>query len=147
MIEANIEVRPLTLAEVDVLLRVDPDVFDDEVRLEWARDYLADPRAHLAVAIVDGVVIGMASGLVYNHPDKPRQLFLNEVGVAEPYRRRGVGRRLIETLLEAGRAAGCVEAWVATETDNHTAREFYAALGGREEPSPAVVYTFRWDGR
>ncbi len=145
MIEANIAVRLLTLAEVDALLRVDPDVFDDEVRLDWAREYLADPRAQLAVAIVEGVVIGMASGLVYNHPDKPRQLFINEVGVAEPYRRRGVGRRLIERLLETGRAAGCVEAWVATETENQTAREFYAAIGGREEPTSAVVYTFRWE--
>lgn len=77
----------------------------------------------------------MATGISCVHPDKPRQLFVNEVGVAGPYRRAGVGRRLVEALLAHGERLGCVEAWVATETSNAPARALYRATGGQEDAS------------
>lgn len=127
----------------DTLATVDPDVFDNPVVPEYLQEFLADPRNLLAVAIDDGIVVGMASGLLYNHPDKPRQLFVNEVGVAGGYRRRGIGTRLVRRLLEHGRAHGCTEAWVATEESNRPARALYEALDGTEDADRAVVYTWR----
>lgn len=56
----------------------------------------------------------MASGIVYVHPDKPLQLFVqlfvNEVGVAGHAQGRGIGKRLVQALLERGRELGCTEA-------------------------------------
>ncbi len=84
----------------------------------------------------------MATGISCVHPDKPRQLFVNEVGVAGPYRRAGVGRRLVEALLAHGERLGCVEAGVATETSNAPARALYRATGGQEDAELAVVYVY-----
>jgi hypothetical protein len=47
--------------------------------------FLSDPRHHLAVAIDEGWVVGMASAVHYVHPDKAPQLFINEVAVTPPY--------------------------------------------------------------
>lgn len=137
-----IAVRLLTAADAEVLARVDPDVFDAPVRAEWAVAYLARPHHLLAVAIDDGLVVGMASGIEYLHPDKPLQLFINEVGVSDRWQGRGLGKRLMHALLDEGRRRGCIEAWVATEVDNTAARALYSSVGGTEDQAQAVVYTW-----
>lgn len=136
----KIDVRVLGPDDGVVLADVAPEVFDDAVNPAWAAAFLADPRHHLAVALVDGQVVGMASAVDYVHPDKPVELWINEVGVAPAYQRLGLGRRLLQALFAAGVARGCREAWVLTERGNAAARGLYAAVGGAEDD--AVMFTF-----
>src|SRR5690606_26269543 len=103
------------------------------------------PMNHLVVAVTRGTVIGMATAISYVHPDIPLQLFINEAGVAGPYQRQGIGRRLVEQLLSHGHSLGCAEAWVATEVSNDSARALYLATGGKEDSERAVVYTYALD--
>lgn len=142
MIPPSIEVRLLSPDESRVLDSVAPDVFDHAVEPRFVDAFFRDPRSMIAVAIDDGVVVGMATAFTYVHPDKPRQLFINEVGVAPPYQRRGLGSALVAALLERAKQMGCVEAWVATEEENTPARLLYQSLGGKEDAARAVVYTF-----
>lgn len=136
------EIRVLAPDQIDVLDRVDPDVFDGPVRREWAELFLADPSHVLVVAVYEGMVVGMGSGIVHGHPDKPFALFIDEVGVAQRMHRQGIGARIVGELLARGRALGCTNAWVATEVDNSAARALYSAVGGAEDPRHAVVYTW-----
>lgn len=140
-----VEIRILGPDDGAVLDRVDPEVFDEGVDARWSAEFLADPRHHLAVAIDGGVVVGMASGVHYVHPDKPPELWVNEVGVAPSHHRRGVGKAMLAALFARGRELGCGEAWVLTETDNTAARALYAAAGGEEIDPPPVMVTFRLD--
>lgn len=142
--DAAIEVRLLDPGETAPLDRVAADVFDGPVVARWRDEFAADPRHHLAVATAGGTVIGMASALHYVHPDKPPELWINEVGVDGAWRRRGVGRRLVAALLAHGRALGCAQAWVLTEPDNAEARALYEAAGGRPG-GPTVLYEFPLD--
>jgi aminoglycoside 6'-N-acetyltransferase I len=116
------------------------DVFDHPVDAALAAEFLADPRHHLAIAIDDGRIVGMASGVHYIHPDKAPELWVNEVGVAPSEQGRGIGRRVLRVLLDHGRALGCGEAWLLTDDANAAARRMYAAAGGRE--SPQIMITF-----
>ena len=104
--------------------------------------FLSVPRHHLAVAIDEGRVVGMASAVHYVHPDKAPQLFINEIAVAPPYQRQGIGRRLLERLLDRGRELGCREAWLGTEPSNTAARRLYTAAGGVEAPYDNVNFVF-----
>jgi ribosomal protein S18 acetylase RimI-like enzyme len=140
---ARIITRILGPGDIAVLDRVAPDVFDEEIDPRWAAEFLADPRHHLVVALDGDLVVGMASAVDYVHPDKARQLWVNEVGVAPTHHRLGIGRQLMTAMLEHGRALGCYEAWVATEDSNTAARGLYAAVGGTENDEPTVVVTFR----
>lgn len=146
MSDHPLPVRLLGPADADVLARVAPDVFDHAVDARWTAEFFADPRHHLVVALDDGVVVGMASGVHYVHPDKPPELFVNEVGVAPSHRRRGLARRLLAALFERGRAVGCAEAWLGTEASNTAARRLYESAGGEADPEPFVTFTFRLDG-
>jgi ribosomal protein S18 acetylase RimI-like enzyme len=127
-----ISVRMLGPGDDDALAHVADDVFDNAVDPALARQFLGDPRHHIAVATDDGVVVGFASGVHYLHPDKPAELFVNEVGVAPSHQRRGLGRAALDALLAHGRSLGCVTAWVLTDRDNAAARALYSRLGGVE---------------
>jgi aminoglycoside 6'-N-acetyltransferase I len=132
----------VTARDAHLLDRVDPDVFDHAVRPDYLAEFLAVPSNRLVVAMTEGKVVGMASGFVYGHPDKPLQLFVNEVGVASSHRRRGIAARLVSEMLAEGTRAGCREAWVATEVANDAARRLYRSLGGAEDADRAVIYTW-----
>lgn len=144
-------VRMLQSGEVDVLANVAADVFDNAVDPGLAAAFLADPRHHIAVAIDAGQVVGFASAVDYLHPDKPAELWINEVGVAPGHQGRGLGKRLIACLLDHGGTLGCGTAWVLTEAANAPARALYASAGGRPEPDAGnvdgqvVLYVFDRD--
>jgi aminoglycoside 6'-N-acetyltransferase I len=125
-----------------VLNSVDPDLFDLPVQAALTEEFLADPRHHIAVAIERTSVVGFASAVHYVHPDKPADLWINEVGVADGHRRRGIARRLLMALLEHADALGCREAWVLTERDNLPAMALYESAGGREAPDDVVMFSF-----
>lgn len=130
----------LDAGEAAVLDHVAADVFDNAVDARLTAEFFADPRHHLAVALDGGQVVGFASGVHYVHPDKPPELFIDEVGVAPTHQGQGIARRLMEMLLEHGRALGCVQAWVGTDHDNAAANRLYASVGG--VPEPFVLYAF-----
>jgi len=96
---------------------------------------LSDERTVFLAAFDGDEPVGFAFG--YELPrrhGRPTELFVYELGVDERYRRRGIGRRLMEELLR-GRAA----AFVLTEPDNEAANALYASLG-RPVRSEAVMW-------
>jgi len=136
-------IRVLGPGDAAVLDRIANDVFDDEIRPESLQEFLADPRHHLAVAVEKGRVIGFASAVDYVHPDKPRELWINEVGVAPSYRRRGLAARLLQALFQIARERGCGEAWVLTERGNRAATQLYRHLAGERMAEDTIGFTFR----
>ena|SRR5687768_1257134 len=140
-----VEIRILRAEDAEILAHVAPDVFDGPVDARWSAEFLADERHHLAVALDNGWIVGMASAVHYVHPDKPPELWVNEVGVADAYQRQGIGLKLLEALFAHGRTLGCSEAWVLTEESNTAARRLYARAGGIE--SAALMYSFPLDAQ
>ena len=138
-----LETKILDSRDQAVLANVAPGVFDDALDPRLVSEFLGDDRHHLAVAIEHGQVIGFASGVHYVHPDKPADLWINEVGVSPGHQGRGVGKAVVRALLEHGRHLGCGEAWVLTDDANTAAVRLYASVGGT--PEPAVMFTFTLD--
>lgn len=141
--ETQAEVVMLRAGDEAVLADVADDVFDEPVDASLVAEFLNDPRHHIAVARYAGRVIGFASAVHYLHPDKPTELWINEVGVAPAYQGKGVGKRLLAALLEAGGQAGCGKAWVLTHRSNKAACGLYRSVGGREALGDIVMFDFR----
>ena len=128
----NIEIRVLRAGDDAVLSNVAPDVFDGPLDPAFTREFLADPRHHIAVAIDSGRVVGFASGVDYLHPDKAPEMWINEVAVAPTHRRRGLGKSLLRALFAVARQRRCGEAWVLTYRTNAAAMSLYASVDGME---------------
>jgi aminoglycoside 6'-N-acetyltransferase I len=103
-------------------------------------EFLADPRHHLAVAMHADTVIGFASAVHYIHPDKPAELWINEVGVAPTHRNRGIAKRLLHEVLGLAKSLGCREAWVLTDRSNEAAMRLYQSISARTSRDQ-VIFT------
>ncbi len=142
----NIQIRKLTLADEKLLNQVAEGVFDDPIQPASARMFLSDPRHHLVVAVEDQTVVGFATAVHYEHPDKRYpEMWVNEVGVAPTHRGHGLARRIITLLFEVAAQLGCREAWVLTDEENAPAMGLYASLGGLKAPNTQIMYSFILD--
>jgi ribosomal protein S18 acetylase RimI-like enzyme len=121
----NIELIRIDRHNAALLGAVAAGVFDEPIVPERAAAYLADPAHLLILAMNDGQAIGMAMAVVHKHPDKPEELYVDEIGVAPEFRRRGVARLLMDAMVGWGQERGCTEAWLGTEIDNVAARALY----------------------
>lgn len=128
-------------ANAAILARVADDVFDDDIDPSRVAAYLRAPGHMMVLAIADGTVVGQACGVIHRHLDLPTELYIDNLGVAEDFRRRGVASRLLDELVAWGRAEGCEESWVATEPDNDPACALYAGRGASAIP----VVMFEYD--
>lgn len=99
-------------------------------------DRLNDTHTRVYVAEINNAVIGYALGVIV---DLVPEMFVQETGgfladifVDSDYRRRGVGRKLVNTLCDWFRARGVsyLELYVASR--NADGKEFWSAVGGRE---------------
>ncbi len=135
-----ISIRELRDGDEAVLDHVARGVFDRCVQPHWVRDFLRDPGHHLVVAIEDDVVVGMISAVVFLHPDKAPQLWINEIGVGREHQRRGIGRQLVDATLELARRLRCTCAWLGSEPENVTAHRLYERAGGTG--APCLLFTF-----
>jgi ribosomal protein S18 acetylase RimI-like enzyme len=129
----DIVLRRLTADEGFVLDSAVEDVFDGPIDARRVAAYLAEPSHVMMVAMAGERVVGQCAAVVHRHPDKATELYIDEIGVAPEFKRRGIARRLLEGMLAVGKAMGCEEAWVGTENDNHPARGLYEKQGATAE--------------
>jgi ribosomal protein S18 acetylase RimI-like enzyme len=133
-------VRLLDASSTALLDCVAVDVFDEPVRADRLAAYLADPGHMLLVAVAGGQVIGQCAGVIHRHPDKPTELYVDEVGVTPAWQRRGVATAMMVELFRLGRRRGCEEAWVGTNADNAPAQALYRRFGS--PPLPIVMFEY-----
>jgi len=139
-------VRVLGSQDLPLLERVAPGLFDKPIRRELATEFLNDPRHHCVAAIDGDAIVGFVSAVHYVHPDKPTELWINEVAVAPTHRGRGLSKAMLREMLALAERLGCSEAWVLTDDANAPALRAYAAVGGVEAPTRAVMFTFHMRG-
>jgi ribosomal protein S18 acetylase RimI-like enzyme len=135
-----VDIRILGEGDPALLQACANGVFDHSRSPELVAEFLADARHHIVAAIVDGTLVGLVSAVHYVHPDKPPELWINEVSVAESHRGQGIAKRLLAAMLSHGRSLGCTEAWVLTEEDNVAAQRLYASVDGAHRN--VVYFTF-----
>jgi ribosomal protein S18 acetylase RimI-like enzyme len=127
----------------DGLVAAASHLFDGPARADATARFLDEDGHHLLVAYEDEQPVGFVTGVEVTHPDKGTEMFLYELAVDEPFRRRGIGRALVERLAARARTAGCYGMWVVTDEDNEAARATYEGTGGVPETRQVVeVWTF-----
>ena len=137
---SEIAILRLDEANAGLLDTVADDVFDDVVDPARLAAYIAQPGHLMTVAFAGGRVIGQCQAVIHRHVDRPTELYIDNLGVAEAFRRRGVASRLVQATFAWGRELGCEEAWVGTEPGNAEGRGFYEAGGAA--PIPIVMYEY-----
>lgn len=71
------------------------------------------------------------------------ELLIYDLAVLPTHQRRGIGRRLIQTVQGLAADAGIKTSWVPAANEDRHALDFYRSIGGT--PNPVTVFTFDRD--
>ncbi len=102
--------------------------------VEVSRATLELPNAYAVVARIDGEVVGFAVGVMRGAPEsmfakETKYLYLDRIAVDPAFRRKGIGRRLVQALLDHARQAGLSQVVLDTWEFNDEARSFFESMG------------------
>jgi len=137
----GIAVTVLGPGDLPRLLAVRAGLFDQAIDPAQSGAFLADPMNVIVLAHAGDHAVGMATGTVLLHPDKPPNLLVHELGTRDGWTRRGIATAMMQARRTAGAARGAQGMWLATETDNDAARGLYRRLGAAE----TMVACYVWD--
>ena len=105
---------------------------DAKRRLPLWQGYLADPAHHIFVASQNGTLTGVVCLGPPSHPAFGQRGEIDHLYVAKSAARQGIGKQLLNAALAHLAKGGYQGAALAVVRQNHPARAFYAACGGKE---------------
>ncbi len=113
----------------------------DALSAPYVDALLARPDFWALVAL-DGAdpVGGITAHVLPMTRNEAHELFIYDLAVHPTHQRRGIGRRLVETLCRDAAAAGVTVAFVPADVEDDHAVAFYTALRG--DPAPVTIFTF-----
>ena len=120
------------------------DVEPRDVRVRRITDALFAhaPAAHALLAWDGNRLVGLAAcSFLWPGAGTTRSLYLKELYVAETARRRGVGRMLLQRVLEIAAEHQCSRVEWTTDDVNTDAQRFYEKLGMKRHPSKIFYRT------
>ncbi len=124
---AGTRVEAMRETDLAQVLEIERAVFPAPWSAEGFRYELSNPRARVLVARSGTEVVGYVCVWLLQC-----ELKINNVAVRDDWRRRGLGARLLETVLQLGRSEGCDEATLEVRASNVVAVSLYRRFGFRE---------------
>ncbi len=112
-----------------------------EFTADTLKDFLGRDDRFYLLGYLDDQIAGAIHGYLYLHPTGVHYVWIDEVDVSEPMRRRGVGKAMMQAVLEWTKEKGADEAWLGTEDDNEAALALYKSLKPTETENEP---TFSW---
>jgi ribosomal protein S18 acetylase RimI-like enzyme len=102
----------------------------DEVKRQLVPGLRLQPQRLVLLALHGQEVVGAAVCFMgYSTFAARPRLNVHDLCVLAPHRGHGLGRRLMEAVLERARAAGCAAVSLEVRADNAIARRLYQSLG------------------
>jgi len=124
------ELRRAGAADLDAIMAIETTTFENDA---WSRTgmrgELLNVHSHYLVATraADPALIDAYAGLMA--PPGSPQADIQTIAVAAHARRRGLGRRLMQAMIEEASERGADELFLEVRADNPGAQELYASLG------------------
>ncbi len=123
----TVELRRAVAADLDAVIAIERAAYPQDA---WSADAMAsqleNPNTCYLIAEESGAVVGYAGMLA---PRGAESAEVHTVTVTETHRRRGIGRRMLVTLLEEAAERGAKEVFLEVRVDNPAAQDLYRSLG------------------
>lgn len=143
-----IEIKQLTQTDLPVLkslIHLFNTVFEEDesnIGSEEALSSLLSNNYFIALAALhqDEVVGGLTAYELPLYGSSPSEIFLYDLAVQTNHQRKGIGKRLLQTLKEYCLEHHIQEFFVLAHEEDEHAVEFYRATGGKGERVVNFVY-------
>jgi len=141
----------ISLLEIRRIMKIEDVVFPDFNNLldegtVWDADYgavfLQNQDNALFVATWEGELAGfLTAHRLQRFDQRKAEVLLYEIGVAEQFRHRGIGKALVDEVKIWAKTVGADEVWVQTNRSNQAAVALYRSCGGVEDSHDTTMYT------
>lgn len=130
---AKVSDIPALVQLLNLLFRIEQDFSPNEQRQSEGLNLILQNPKNAAIKIARdkaGTIIGMVSAqLVISSAQGSRSAWIEDMIIAENYRAKGVGRRLLTAILEWAKDNGATRAQLLVDLDNQPALGYYNHLG------------------
>jgi len=120
----NVNIMPMAESHLDAVAALEAQCFSDPWPRELLSRQLQSGRHVLLCAVCGGAVAGYA-GYEYVLDEG----YIGNVAVSADFRRRGLGRRLVEAMMESARQRELAFLTLEVRAGNEPARRLYEAMG------------------
>ena len=96
--------KRLSAGDEPVFTQVAREVFDEPVDAVRLHDYLRTPGHVMVLALEGDLVVGQCAAVIHRHPDKPTELYVDEVGTAATHRRQSIARAMMDEMFRWGKS-------------------------------------------
>jgi GNAT superfamily N-acetyltransferase len=100
------------------------------------------PKAITLFVLNDGAIAGVLNAFVNFSTFKCKPMInVHDVFVSDVYRGKGLGRKLIQGIIEIGKSLSCGKITLEVRVDNPTAQNLYKSEGFEEGNDPMYFWT------
>ncbi len=122
------------------------ELLDDDT--EWDTEqgdkFLRNPDNALFLSFFENNVVGFLTAHRLQRIDnRNAEVLIYELSVSPGFRRKGIGKSLINSVKDWAKKVGADEVWVLTNKSNEAAMELYKSMGGTIENTDEQMYTFK----
>ncbi|WP_346847119.1 MULTISPECIES: GNAT family N-acetyltransferase [unclassified Clostridium] len=136
------EISYIKDAIINVKSEEDPCCFNKKA----IEKFLSNDDNLFYVAAMDEKVVSYAIAYVQSRLDTTQSMIcLYEIGTLKSCRKNGIGKRLINKIIEDGKLNNSMKIWIPTNISNSPACKLYSSIGAEEpEIKDDIIYNFRY---
>ena len=138
--------------EFQALLVAFREIFEEEEKAYPERDYLAklleDDHLLVITATLEGEVVGgLTAYRLPSYEEMASMIYIYDLGVKEAFRTKGIGKKLVNFLLDYAQNHQVKAVFVDTEqVENEESIAFYNIVG-YDTQMKVLQYTFNYQGK
>ncbi len=118
-------IRPVEAADIEQIVLLEPQIFESDAWSEaMIRDELSADHRSYFVAVDGNSVVGYAGLLAVGAEGD-----VQTIALSEQYRGKGIGRELLNTLIDAARQRQARQLFLEVRADNANAIALYQSSG------------------
>ena len=141
--EPDVQIRRILPEEGSSILRAGHLFDHGRPDPEAVRTYLADPRNVFLLAFEGSEAVGFLRATELSQlTSRRKHMFLYEISVDEKFRRRGIGKALVNALLNDCHDRGFAEVFVFTDPANAAAVALYRSTGAITETPADRMFVY-----
>lgn len=129
--------------DVDIAIEVSKVFKSTTPKEEKVQSFLSDSKNYLMIYKDDNKVVGFAYGFELQRFDgKNSMMYIHEIGVLPEYRRQGIGKAIINELIEICKEKDFMKMFLITMESNIPAVTLYERTGGKVNAKDYIVYDY-----
>lgn len=137
------EIRRLTLADDKKILTMVEEFRSYSSKLDSVRQMLEKDMNYMIACIDNEKIIGFVLGYELQRYDgKNNMMYIHEVEILEEYRGKGIGKRIMNKLIDICQSKNMSKAFVITNKSNKRAVHLYESTGGKALDDDSIIYWY-----